>query len=103
MNTGTINVDEFGYTAISDNTIHEGWYRLSGGFLSGIIHLIIGGVLWYNGLWYMYIPLVSCAVVNLVYGFYEWKFDVSHRYFIYTVTSLFMVLFWFIYIVSIGV
>ena len=94
LNTGEININKWGFTASVDNKDKPRWCRLAGGFLSGILHLFIGGILAYFGLWYMYIPLITFGMINLIYGFWEMDHGGEGRYKIYAITLLIMSCIW---------
>ena len=102
LNTGRINVYKSGFTATVDNKTNPEWCRLAGGFLSGILHFIIGGILWYHKLWYMYIPIITLAIINFTYGFWEMNHGGDGRYKVYGATTIVMILFWLAYWKLIG-
>ena len=81
--TGIINVGKCGMTCAADTILDKGWYYFSGGLLSGILHLLIGLPLWYYGVWALYIPIITFAVINLAYSFYEWKIGTENRFRVY--------------------
>lgn len=97
--TGKIYVHKYGFTVSSDKIINVDWFFFSGGFLSGLVHLIVGGLIWSYGieLWPFYVPIVTCGMVNLTYGFYEMIIGPAGRYRIYLVTIIVMLAFWLYY------
>ena len=94
--TGKAYIHKYGFTVSSDKIINVDWFFFSGGFLSGLIHLIVGGLIWSYGtsLWPFYVPVVTCGMVNLVYGFYEMIHGPTGRYRIYLLTVAIMLMFW---------
>ena len=96
--TGHINVDKFGMTCSADYITNSHYiHSLAGGLYSGIIHLIIGGMLWYYGAWGLYVPIISLGAINFAYGFWEAEYGAAGRYKIYLFTTLIMIIFWSLY------
>jgi len=91
---GRINVYKTGFTASIDEIYNRRWCRLAGGLVSGIIHLILGGVFLWQNLWYLYIPTITFGMINLVYGFWEMDHGGEGRYKIYGIVLVIMIVIW---------
>ena len=95
--TGRIWVEKYGYLVSADEIYNDYYYRLAGGFYSGIIHLIVGGILWYYQAWGAYVPAITFGMMNLAYGFWEAEKGPEGRYKIYGIVALIMVILWIIH------
>lgn len=103
LNTGKININRYGMTASVDDKHNPEWCKLAGGLLAGLVHLFIGGICMFKNAWYLGIPLITFAVMNIAYGFWEWKKDVKDRWKVYLASLSFMIGVWLIYLWRIGI
>ena len=96
FNCGKINVNEVGFTATPDETKDARYMRFSGGFYSGCANLAFGAILWAYGIWTLYIPFITVAILNIVYAFWEMDHGGEGRFKIYGITLLAMIIFWLV-------
>ena len=95
--TGKINVHKFSLSATSDIPSKKRWLWYAGGILSGLIHIIIGALLWYYGIWVFYVPFITCGVINFIYGLWEGTYGGKDRHTIYIIGLGIMIAFWIVY------
>ncbi len=95
---GTINVHyPHSMTATVKNITRPRLFWFAGGIYSGIIHLLISGMLFYYDAWGMYIPISIFAMMNLCYGFWEGFKGPLGRYKIYAISGIGTLIFWILY------
>ena len=100
---GFIHINGTGFLAYYDGMIkNKILFAWAGGLYSGIILLIVGFIAYYYNNPVFYIPILTVAVVNIVYSFYEKKYlyvlstrdYYKYHYFLYIVTLVGMFIFW---------
>ena len=91
--TGKIFVNQTSMTFTVDGKYNLKWCLLSGGLLSGILFLAVGLIFLYNCIKILYIPFLSCAFLQLCYGFFEMIYGPKYRYLLYASVIVVMVAF----------
>jgi len=92
--TGRIDIEKFGFTCTPDYVHNEKWLYYSGGLLSGLIFLLMGGMLWYYGIWSFYVPFITLGVINFAYGIWEGIKGSEGRWKIYGLITIVMMIWW---------
>ena len=100
---GFIHVNGTGFLAYYDGIIkNKILFAWAGGLYSGIILLIVGFIAYYYNNPVFYIPILTVAVVNIVYSFYEKKYlyvlstkdYYLYHYLLYLIVLVGMFIFW---------
>lgn len=98
LHTGNIQVFKGSMAAYRDNIDVDGWFYLSGGLLSGLLHITLGLLIKDTILQFC---LLNVGFINLCYGFFEywflpkwgdnWKYKIG-RYTIYIGVIIVMII-----------
>ena len=94
---GTIHVRNFGMTCSSEFVHNYGLMQYAGGIYSGIVYLVMGILMYCYGMWGFYVPTITFALINIVYGLWEGSKGPKGRWKIYGLTSIGMFIFWIIH------